>query len=227
MSIARRPWLCGMALWGFSSRWTLAHADPSRKLQNRLELWANFAGRTQNLRAQVRLRRESALLERPLAVTGTLFFRTPDALLLRDDDPAGISTWIERGVLRLVPHRADVPAPELPDRHDPASEWLVEHLVAMFAPPPPGELGFPRARVLVPPGSGYRLEFAPLRGSLARRVVRTMTVQLDPVAGAVTRIVLAEAQGDRLSIDLEDHRQNLDPADIAGPFEALRSRVGG
>lgn len=223
--ITRRHWLFGMTTWGLSSSWTPAHADTERKLQNRLELWANFSGRTQNLRAHTRIRRESALLERPLAVTGTLFFRAPGELLLRDDDAAGTSTWIEAGTLRLVPHRSAAVAPDFGQGHDPAAEWLIEHVVGLFAPPPSGPLGFPRARVLVPPGAGYRFELAPLRGSLARRVVRTMTVHLEPVAGAVTRIVLAEAQGDRLTIDLSDHRQNLDPADIAGPFEELRSRT--
>lgn len=229
--VHRRTWL-GLAVlgalippaWGHAS--TPAPSPAKRKLQNRLELWANFARKTENLTVQVQVRRESALLQAPLATTATLVFRAPDELVLRDNHATGSTTWVHGGIIEILPHTHSSIAPSPIDTQgDPAAAWLLEHLLALLSPPPSGALRFPKSRVLVPPGRGYRIELAPPRGSLARKLIRTLTVHLDPVAGAVTQIVIAEAQGDRVTLMLTDHRQNLDPADIQASFDTVTAHA--
>lgn len=227
-SVHRRTWL-GLAAMGVLLWPALSHAsspEPSspaeRKLQNRLELWANFARKTENLTVQVQVRRESALLQAPLVTTATAVFRAPDELLLRDNHATGSTTWVHGRTIEILPHtHASILPPPIDTQGDPAAAWLVEHLLALFSPPPSGALRFPNSRVLVPAGRGYRIELAPPRGSLARKLIRTITVHLDPVAGAITQIVIAEAQGDRVTLTLTDHRQNLDPAEIQTSFDTL------
>lgn len=200
----------------------LGAAPPAteQRLQNRLELWANFSRKTETLVAQVHIRRESALLQQPLATSATLHFKAPGSMLLRDQTSRGSTTLVEGTRIDIIPNATDRPkgAP-IDTTEDSAAAWLRVHLLGLFAPPG-DELGFPGARVTVPPGRGYRIELAPPRGSLARKLVRTITAQLDPAQGAVTQIAIAEAQGDRLVLDLYDQRQNLDPEGVDAAFKA-------
>lgn len=211
--------LPALALWPHA-----AAAEPSaqqRKLANRLELWSNYARRTDNLMARMSTKRETSLLEEPLLSTGTLVFRAPDLLVLREDGRQGATTLIEGTAIRIFLNgvgRKD-PAAIDADRRPPA-RWLAQHLVRLFAPGD-GTALLQDTRPHVPKGRGYRLELLPPRGSATRRKIRSLTATLDPVAGSVTRLSIAEAQGDRLTIALSDHRQNLPPEDIASFLEQL------
>jgi hypothetical protein len=96
----------------------------------------------------------------------------------------------------------------------------------LFIPGEPDAL-LADARVNVPKGKGYRIELLPPRGSPARQVIRSITIHLDPVAGAVTQVLLAEAQGDRLLLQITDHRQNVDDADVDRLIRTARDLVDG
>ena len=66
----------------------------------------------------------------------------------------------------------------------------------------------------------------PPRNSQIRKVLRSLSVHLDAVAGAVTELLIAEAQGDRLRLQIADHRQNVPDEDVArilAEVDALRS----
>jgi hypothetical protein len=215
------PALAGTALAGSSLWWPrVASSAPSeaspeeRKLANRLELWSTYAKRTHNVMARLSTRRETSLLAEPLETTGTLLFRAPSLLVLRDDGRQGSTTIIDGDQIRIVLNgagRAD-PAAVVAD-HRPAARWLAQRLLHMFAPGDGGAL-VEGSRTHVPKGHGHRLELMPPIGSTARRQVRSVSIQLDPVVGAITRIVIAEAQGDRVVLGLSDHRQNLPGDDI-------------
>jgi hypothetical protein len=56
-----------------------------RLLQNRLELWANYARRTKNMMARLITTRETSLLDEPLVSQVSLVFDAPSTLLMRDD----------------------------------------------------------------------------------------------------------------------------------------------
>jgi hypothetical protein len=202
---------------------TWARAAPSeleeKRLQNRLELWHNYAARTRNLLARVTTTRTTSLLDAPLVVTGTLAFSAPATLVLRDDGLGGSTTRIDGQDLRLTLNRADAGRDSLGgQRSPPAASWVADRLVRMFAPGAEQDLVM-GARTHVPHGRGYRLELMPPRGSLIRKTVRSMTVTLDPVAGAVVEIAIAEAQGDRVHLRLTDHRQNVSDEDIEALVE--------
>ena len=72
-----------------------------RKLANRLELWSSYARRTQNLMTRLSTRRETSLLEEPLSSTGTLVFRAPSLLVLRDDGRQGSTTLVDGDQIRV------------------------------------------------------------------------------------------------------------------------------
>lgn len=199
--------LCPTSVWG------APREVEDKRLQNRLELWRNYAARTRNLLARVTTTRETSLLAEPLVVTGTLAFAAPTTLVLRDDGLGGSTTRIDGDDVRLTLNRPDAALDAAAPRHDPAALWVAERLLRMFAPGAEQDLVM-GARTHVPRGRGYRLELMPPRGSLIRKVVRSMTIALDPVAGAITEIAIAEAQGDRVHLRLTDHRQNVAPEDI-------------
>lgn len=215
--ISRRHLVVGLGVLALPALPRSTFAEPSaqeRKLANRLELWGNYSKRTKNLMARVSTKRETSLLEEPLLSTGTLVFRAPDLLVLREDGRQGSTTLMEGNTIRIVLNSAgrDDPAAIDAERR-PGARWLARRLVKLFAPGDGTEL-LEDTRPHVPKGRGYRLELLPPRGSATRRQLRSVTAHLDPVAGSVTRIVIAEAQGDRVTMDLSDHRQNLPEEDI-------------
>ena len=200
----------------------ITHGAPpeveDRKLQNRLELWRNFALRTSNLLARITTTRETSLLEAPLVVTGTLAFVAPSRLVLRDDGLAGSATRIDGHEVRITLNRDTSEAQQPLRRTTPAAAWVADRFIRMFAPGDEQDL-VAGARTHIPRGRGYRLELMPPRASLVRKTVRSLTLTLDPVAGAITEITIAEAQGDRVRVQLTDHRQNLPPEDVEALFE--------
>ncbi|MEM6993398.1 MAG: hypothetical protein AAF721_22990, partial [Myxococcota bacterium] len=100
------------------------------------------------------------------------------------------------------------------------ADWLATRLVRMFAPVPAAQL-IEGCRTSVPKGRGYKLDLLPPRGSAIRRVIRSLSLTMDPAAGAITRVVIAEAQGDRVTLGLSDHRQNLAARDVTSVTEPL------
>jgi hypothetical protein len=208
----------------------LVHAAPTaaekKLLENRTELWANYAKRTKNLMARLVTTRETSLLDEPLVVTGALVFVTPNTLVLRDDGLTGSTTLVDTERVAVVPNQSELPrGPVLDPEHVPAARWLGDRLLALFAPGEPEAL-LADARVNVPKGKGYRIELLPPRGSAARQVIRSVTIHLDPVAGAVTQVLVAEAQGDRLLLEISDHRQNVDEADVERVIRAANELIG-
>ncbi|MBK6920272.1 MAG: outer membrane lipoprotein carrier protein LolA [Deltaproteobacteria bacterium] len=194
-----------------------AHADEltDKRLQNRLELWANYAKRTRNLIARVTTTRETSLLREPLVVTGQIIFRAPSTFVVRDDGLAGSTTIVDGDELSIVPNQRVEGTPLRPPiarSENLAAAWLADRLRAAFAPGDGAEL-IADARTDVPK-RGYRLDILPPRGSVIRRAIRSVTLHLDPVAGAVTQILIAEAQGDRVHMQIADHRQNLPDEDL-------------
>jgi hypothetical protein len=184
-----------------------------KRLRNRLELWHNFASRTRTLLVRLSTTRETSLLEAPLVTSGTLVFRAPDLLVLRDDGLQGSTTRIEGERVEVTVNAPGAPAIVVDRAAQPAAAWLADRLRGLFAPGDAGAL-VAGCRTYVPKGKGYRLELLPPRGSEIRKLVRSVTVHLDPVAGAVTEVLVAEAAGDRIRMQLSDHRQNLPDADI-------------
>jgi hypothetical protein len=73
------------------------------------------------------------------------------------------------------------------------------------------------ARVIAPRGH-YRLELHPERATGVRRTIRMLAADLDPTAGAIVRLSIAESAGDRLTVELTDHRQNVDDATVKAIF---------
>ncbi|MCH9684921.1 MAG: hypothetical protein K0V04_26025 [Deltaproteobacteria bacterium] len=220
--IGRRTWLWGLPALGLSP--LLARAEPStaqRKLANRIELWSNYARRSRNLMARVSTRRETSLLEEPLLSTGTLVFREPGLVVLRDDGRQGSTTLIDGDAIRVFLNGEGRTGPStiVADTR-PAARWMAQRLVAAFAPGD-GTALVEDCRASVPKGRGYRLELLPPRGSATRRQIRSLTLHLDPVAGSITQLSIAETQGDRVVIALSDHRQDLPDEDIDAFIEQL------
>ncbi len=214
----------GSAL-GLASVWAAPGSVAERRLGNRLELWHEYAGRTHNLLARVATKRETSLLAEPIVETGSLLFVSPGTLVLRDDSANGSTTIIEESGTRVLPNRKDLtPGPETPRGSRPAADWLANRLVRLFAPGPAQQL-IDNCRTVVPKGRGYKLDLLPPRGSAIRRVVRSVSITMDPAAGAITRIEIAEAQGDRVTLGLSDHRQNLAVRDLTSVTEPL-SQLG-
>jgi hypothetical protein len=222
LALPALPVLSGMLGMGLAPR--LAAAEPSaqdRKRANRLELWGSYARRTRNLMARLSTRRDTSLLEEPLLSTGTLVFRAPQLLVFRDDGRQGSTTLVDGDKIRVFLNGLgqDDPSNAVADSR-PAAQWLAGRLVHLFAPGD-GTALLENTRPHVPKGRGYRLELMPPRGSAARRQLRSISVQFDPVAGAITQITVAEAQGDRVVMGLHDHRQNLPEEDIDSFLEQL------
>lgn len=184
-----------------------------KRLANRLELWANYAKRTRNLVVRITTTRETSLLREPLVATGTLIFSTPDTLVLRDDGLAGSTTIIDARGRRIVPNRAAAKPVIIDGATVPAAAWLGDRLRAAFAPGD-GDALVADSRTEVPRG-GNRLDLLPPQDSEIRKTLRSVSLHFDAVTGAVLEIVIAEVQGDRVRIQLADHRQNVPDADLA------------
>jgi hypothetical protein len=201
--------------------------DPQdKRLQNRLELWANYANRTKNLLVRLTSTRETSLLQAPLVVTGQLVFQAPSLLVLRDDGLSGSTTVFDADTMTILANQSHGHAPSvLPRDRLPAAAWLSDRLLALFAPGD-GAAIIADSRVEVPKG-GYRLDVLPPRNSQVRKVLRSLSVHLDAVAGAVTELVIAEAQGDRLRLQLADHRQNVPDEDVTRILAEVNALRGG
>jgi hypothetical protein len=212
VGIAAVAWLPALA----------AHAAPpdDRRLRDRLELWRTFSSRTDTLVARYVSTRTSALLVEPLVMSGTLVAPSLDELVLRDDDSRGAHTRIRADGITVQPLRKDAPLRTLGTtaRAAPTRAWLGEKWLATFASADAERLT-DDAEVRVPKGAIPRLELRPRTGSVIGRALRSMLVQLDPVGGAVVRVVLTESQGDTFELSLADHRQNVDA-------EALQRALG-
>jgi hypothetical protein len=185
--------------------------DPAqRRLANRLELWSNYARKTQNLLVRYTSTRKSPLLVAELVESGMLAFVAPGLLVLRDDGVTGSTTRIEPTSIAITPNDPSLPRRRLPPRSEaPALRWLADHLVAGFAPGDGSALTVD-ARSEVPAGKTPRLNLMPLRDSVARTSIRSMTLTLDPVGGAVVRVEIAESDGSSFVLQLSDHRQNVE-----------------
>lgn len=194
----------------------------ARRLANRLELWGTFARKSsQNLLARYTSTRTSPLLAEDLVGSGALAFVAPGTLVLRDDSATGSTTRIEPGAaarvaggsggreVAIVPNDPSLPRRALPppDRA-PALRWLADHLVACFAPGDGAALTAD-ARVEVPRGRDPRLSLMPPRDSPARATIRSVTLTLDQVGGAVLRVEIAESDGGSFVLAIADHRQNV------------------
>lgn len=217
----RRPFLAAL---GSMLVPTVAVAAPTRDEQrrkNRVELWHNYAAKTENLLARLTTTRETSLLDEPLTVTGSLLFLGPGTLVLRDDGLTGSTTIMTReGTLSFA--NGVKPPPPVPPGRMPAVDWLTDRMLRMFAAAEQADALTEGARINVPRG-GYRLEVMPPKGSTIRRRVRSVAIELDPVAGAITTITIAEAQGDRVVLGLADHRQNLAEDDLEPTLAPVRA----
>jgi hypothetical protein len=190
---------------------TTAQGDPAtdeRRLANRLELWRSFAAKTRHLAARYTATRRSSLLHAPATSAGRLEFTAPGRLLLVDES-GGATTRLEGGAITLsVGSRAGTG--RAPRTGSPEA-WLADVLLGLFAPGSADDL-LRLGRLRIPKGRGQRLEFLPALGSEARRVYRSVTVELDAVTGAPVVIVVSESQGDVFELSLSDYRQNEDLA---------------
>ncbi|PRP96100.1 hypothetical protein [Enhygromyxa salina] len=209
----------GLALLGAALAGLAAPATPpdrhQRRLDNRLELWGAFARKSQNLVARYTSTRSSPLLVEDLVGSGSLAFVAPATLVLRDDGATGSTTRIEPGAIAIVPNDPSLPQRAMPRRADaPALRWLADHLVASFAPGD-GTALVADARVEVPGGSTPRLSLLPPRDSVARALIRSVTLTLDQVGGAVIRIEIAESDGGKYVLQISDHRQNVEAELVA------------
>ena len=204
--------LLGVSLVGFA-------APPvdreQRRLAARLELWATFARKSSNLLARYTSSRTSPLLHEPHASSGALAFVAPATLVLRDDSATGSTTRIEPGKVAIEPNDPSLPRRPMAQRSEsPALRWLADHLVASFAPGD-GSALTADARVEVPSGRTPRLILMPPRDSAARSVIRSVTLTLDQVGGAVVRLEIAESDGSNFVLGLADHRQAVETELIA------------
>lgn len=199
------------ALVGLPSTIAVAAPPDDRRLRDRLELWRTFAARTDTLVARYVSTRTSALLVEPLVMSGTLVLPSREELVLRDDDPRGARTKIRADEITIQPLRGDASARSVGTsaRTNPTRMWLGEKWLAVFGSSDPERLTAD-AEVRVPKGAIPRLELRPRSGSMIGRSLRSMLVQLDPVGGAVVRVLITESQGDTFELSLADHRQNVD-----------------
>jgi hypothetical protein len=211
----RRVLLCGTAAVAWLGLTMSGRAAPpvdptQRRLANRLELWANYARKSENLLARYTSTRKSPLLVSELVESGMLAFVAPALLVLRDDGVTGSTTRIEPDGIAIVPNDPSLPRRPLPKRSEaPALRWLADHLLACFAPGDGSALTID-ARTEVPSSKTPRLTLMPPRDSVARTLIRSMTLTLDQVGGAVVRIEIAESDGSSFVLQISDHRQNTE-----------------
>ncbi len=227
---SRRLWLSGVIASSGVLVLGLGRAAPpaepvdpqQRRLSNRLELWSSFARQTENLTARYTAERSSSLLLDKLVSSGQLAFVAKDErLIMRDDGATGSTTRISRQALELTPNDPSLPRrPLVPPGSvtPPALRWLADHLLACFVPGD-GQALIADARTEAPRGQLPRLTIMPLRESAVRALIRSVTLTLDPVGGAIQRIVIAEADGGQYDLRLVDHRQNVEPDELARVLE--------
>ena len=216
----RRDAIVGLVAAGFSPRVAFAFADPAeRRLENRVQLWHDYARKTENLVARATTTRETSLLEEPLVTTGALVFLAPATLVLRDDGLSGSTTIIDPDGTRIFAN-GETPPAATPRGREPARDWVADRMLRLFAPAEASALT-EGCRTDVPRGGAYRLDLLPPKGSTVRRLVRSFGIELDPVVGAVVEITIAEAQGDRVVLGLHDHRQNLAAEDLEPHLRAV------
>jgi hypothetical protein len=174
-----------------------------RGVARRIERWQQAAGGP--LQARYRVTRTSAMLDEPLVVEGALRFTPPDRLELRDDDPRGATTIAAGADLTIS---ANDPALVTPAAVavPPARAWLLARLCALLAARDPAAL-LAEARASVPRGPGQLLELSPPRSHPARRSVDRLRVRLDPHGGEVLGLELFETGGDRVVLELSEHRR--------------------
>lgn len=216
----------GVGLVGLGGVSLLAGAAPAagpsrdeRRLVARLDLWATFARKSSNLLARYSSTRTSPLLREPLIGSGSLAFVGPATLVLRDDGVTGSTTRIEPRRLAIEPNDPSLPRRPLPTRSEsPALRWLADHLLASFAPGDGSSLTAD-ARVETPGGRTPRLVLMPPRDSATRTLIRSVTLTLDHVGGAVVRIEIAESDGGSFVLGLADHRQDVEPELLARVLE--------
>ena len=72
---------------------------------------------------------------------------------------------------------------------------------------------------MAPSGQTPRLVLMPLRDSAARAVIRSVTLTLDQVSGAVVRLEIAESDGSSFVLGLSDHRQAVEAELLARVLE--------
>ena len=212
---------CGLALLGGSLVGFAAPPESreQRRLAARLELWASFARKSSNLLARYTSSRSSPLLHEPLVGGGALAFVAPATLVLRDDSATGSTTRMEPGRATIEPNDPSLPRRSLPKRSEsPALRWLADHLVASFAPGD-GSALTADARVEAPSGQTPRVVLLPPRDSAARAVIRSVTLTLDQVSGAVVRLEIAESDGSSYVLGLSDHRQAVEAELLARVLE--------
>jgi hypothetical protein len=63
------------------------------------------------------------------------------------------------------------------------------------------------------------LSLMPPRDSVARTLIRSMTLTLDQVGGAVLRIEVAESDGSSFVLKISDHRQAVEAAMLTRVLE--------
>lgn len=175
-------------------------AAPSRAIIKRIEAWRR--GGAAGLTARYRCTRRTSMLWDPLVVHGTLVFTAPDRLELRDDEPTGATTRLAGGVLTIDANDPALPPAPTPP---PATAWLHDHLLALFAARDADALQ-QGARLSVPRGPGLQLLLSPERGHPAEAVVEHLRVRLDPDTGALLELEWAHPEGDRVTLELSDHR---------------------
>ncbi|MEE9384548.1 MAG: hypothetical protein V3V08_14175 [Nannocystaceae bacterium] len=214
----RRALLSGIGitlLWTALPRSLCAAPADETRLAYRLDLWRTYSRKTRNLVARYTSKRRSSMLVAPLRNAGVLAFTAPGTLLLRDDDIRGSTTRIAAGRVAITPNDAALPRSivHAPDTSA-GLRWLRDHLLLLFAPV---ELSALRAdcRVRAPRGRTPRLAFLPEAGSVVRKSIRSLEVSLDPVGGAISRVDIAEAQGDSLTLEFSDRRQNVPASELA------------
>ena len=88
----RRTDMSAAAAWLVARPLQAAPSREEQRQQNRIELWHNYAAKTENLVARLTTTRETSLLDEPLTVTGSLLFVGPGTLVLRDDGLSGSTT---------------------------------------------------------------------------------------------------------------------------------------
>ncbi len=194
-------------------------APPSvqaQRLANRLELWHTYARRNQALIARYHVTRWSSLMREPLVGDGTLGAREGERLVFVDDGFSGARTDIEKGRASYAA-RGDEGVREFPRGRRPSLDWLADRLSRIFGDGE-GEGLIAAARVEVPKGRRPQLEIRPPREHPAALDLRGLVLTLDPMGGAVVRLEITEAQGDRVRYDFSDHRQSVDARELEALF---------
>lgn len=215
MIISRRDtfkWLAaGPALLWSRAAW----ADDPR-LMRRIELWRTFVRRNDTLVARYTSRRQSSMLVGTVQTSGSLGFVAPDQLVLRDDDLRGSTTRIAGLDVSIRPNDDALPVATIDDpRASAALAWLRDRLLRLFSPEAVERLN-DDCSLRATPGRTPRIEILPLTGSMVRKTIRRLEVTLDPVGGAIAKLVIDEAQGDSLTLVLSDHRQGVAASELSG-----------